>query len=120
MALRRLDHVTINCADLERSRAFYARVLEMRDGERPAFPFPGAWHYLGERPVVHLVGDAPSGTETGSFDHVAFEADDFAGVRSRLETLAIPFTENSVPGARLRQLFLHDPDGVKIELNFRG
>jgi len=120
MALQRLDHFTVNCADLDRSRAFYSRVLELRDGERPPFPFPGAWLYAGERPVVHLVGDGSGETATGAFDHVAFEAEDFAGTRSRFETLSIPFGENTVPGARLRQLFVHDPDGVKIELNFRG
>jgi len=120
MALQGLDHVTVNCADLARSRAFYADVLGMEDGHRPPFPFPGAWLYLGGRPVVHLVGDAMSGTGTGSLDHVAFAAQDFVGVKSRFEGLAIPFGENLVPGARVRQLFVHDPDGLKIELNFRG
>jgi len=120
MALHGLDHVTVNCADLGRSRAFYAQVLGLHDGERPAFPFPGAWLYLGGRPVVHLVGGAPSGDSTGSFDHVAFEADDFEGMRARLAALELAFEENAFPAARLHQLFVHDPDGVKIELNFRG
>ncbi len=120
MALQGLDHVTVNCADLARSRAFYAEVLGMEDGRRPPFPFPGAWLYLSGRPVVHLVGDAASGTDTGSLDHVAFEAQDIAAVRTRFEALGVKFQENAVPGARVRQLFLHDPDGLKIELNFRG
>ncbi len=120
MALKGLDHVTVNCADLDRSRAFYAEVLGMNDGARPAFPFPGAWLYLGERPVVHLVGAAKGAENTGSFDHVAFEAEDFAGVRARLDEMKIDYRENAFPAARLHQLFLRDPDGVKIELNFRG
>jgi catechol 2,3-dioxygenase-like lactoylglutathione lyase family enzyme len=120
MTLRRLDHVTVNCADLERSRTFYAQVLALRDGERPAFPFPGAWLYAGERPVIHLVGEGAAQPSTGAFDHVAFEAEDFDGTRARFEALNIPFRESRVPAAGLRQLFVHDPDGVKIELNFRG
>ena len=121
MPLKGLDHVTVNCADLERSRTFYAEALGMTDGERPPFPFPGAWLYLGGRPVVHLVGGAAPGAETtGSFDHVAFDADDIDTVRARLQAQGIAFQENNFAAAKIRQLFFPDPDGVKIELNFRG
>jgi catechol 2,3-dioxygenase-like lactoylglutathione lyase family enzyme len=120
MALHGLDHVNIRCADLARSRAFYAEVLGMTDGERPPFTFPGAWLYLGGRPVVHLVGGAAdTGADTGNFDHVAFEADDFDAMRSRLQAQAIAFQENIFAAAGLKQLFFPDSDGVKIELNFR-
>jgi len=120
MALRSLDHVNISCADLDRSRAFYADVLGLHDGKRPAFSVPGAWLYLGERPVVHLVGEARGGDDTGSFDHVAFEAEDFDGVSAHLARLNVTHETSNVPGAPVRQIFLLDPDGVKIELNFRG
>jgi catechol 2,3-dioxygenase-like lactoylglutathione lyase family enzyme len=120
MALKGLDHITVNCADLERSRAFYAEALGMTDGERPAFPFPGAWLYLGGRPVVHLVGGADAAGATGSFDHVAFEAEDFDEVRAQFTAMGVDFKENHFPAAGIRQLFFPDPDGVKIELNFRG
>lgn len=119
MALKGLDHVTVNCADLDRSRDFYSRALGLVDGDRPPFPFPGAWLYLDSRPVVHLVGGSDRTGPTGSFDHVAFEASDFEAVRQRLKGAEIPFAENVVPGFRIRQIFLDDPDGVRIELNFR-
>jgi catechol 2,3-dioxygenase-like lactoylglutathione lyase family enzyme len=122
MPLKSLDHVTVRCADLDRSRAFYGEVLGLRDGERPAFGFPGAWFYLGERPVVHLFGaDGGEGASpSGAFDHVAFEADDLAATLARLERLGVPHRRTSVPGVRLDQVFVHDPDGIMIELNFRG
>jgi catechol 2,3-dioxygenase-like lactoylglutathione lyase family enzyme len=121
MALHGLDHVTVNCADLARSRAFYVEALGMTDGDRPPFPFPGAWLYLGGRPVVHLIGGVASSAETtGSFDHVAFEAEDIDTLRSRLEAQGVAFHENNFAAIGLRQLFFPDPDGVKIELNFRG
>ncbi|MGH7023159.1 MAG: VOC family protein [Caulobacteraceae bacterium] len=120
MALRGLDHVTVNCADLEKSRAFYAGALGLADGERPPLPFPGAWLYAGGRAVVHLVGGARAATDTGSFDHVAFDAENFDAMRARLCDHEIAFGENDLPSFGLRQLFFLDPDGVKIELNFRG
>jgi catechol 2,3-dioxygenase-like lactoylglutathione lyase family enzyme len=118
MALSRIDHVTILCSDLARSRAFYANALGFVDGDRPPFNFPGAWLWLGGRAVVHLVGGRNAGmTETGSFDHVAFAATDLEGTRARLKKAGIPFRETAVPGRPLHQIFVVDPDGVSIELN---
>jgi catechol 2,3-dioxygenase-like lactoylglutathione lyase family enzyme len=122
MALLKLDHVTVLCSDLDRSRRFYAQVLEMPDGERPDFDFPGAWLYVGDRAAVHLVGDRNDVgvMPTGGFDHMAFDADDLPGTRARLNRLGVEFEEAAVPGGRLHQVFILDPDGVKIELNFRN
>ncbi len=121
MALTSLDHITVHCADLARSRAFYVDVLGMTDGARPAFNSPGAWLYLGGKPVVHLVAGVNKGDVKGSasLDHIAFDATDLDGTRKRLSTMEIPFTEMGVPGGALYQVFLHDPDGIKVELNFR-
>jgi catechol 2,3-dioxygenase-like lactoylglutathione lyase family enzyme len=120
MALTRLDHYTILCADLARSRAFYSDVLGMVDGDRPPFDFPGAWLYVGDRPVVHLVaGRNDKGVhETGSVDHVAFTGENASEMRERLTKRGVAFEERTVPGRPLRQIFLYDPDGVQIEINY--
>jgi catechol 2,3-dioxygenase-like lactoylglutathione lyase family enzyme len=122
MPLASLDHVSILCSDVERSRKFYSNVLGMKDGDRPPFDFPGAWLYVGDRPVVHLIGDRNDGSkdQTGSFDHYAFDAKDLEGMRKRLKKSGVEYTERAVPGRPLHQVFLHDPDGVMVELNFRG
>ena len=118
MALSRIDHITIRVRDLQRSRAFYAEALGLVDGDRPPFNFPGAWLWLGDRAVVHLVGGrAAASTETGAFDHMAFAASDLEGTRARLKKAGITFRETSVPGRPLHQIFFADPDGVSIELN---
>jgi catechol 2,3-dioxygenase-like lactoylglutathione lyase family enzyme len=89
------------------------------DGDRPPFNFPGAWLWLDDKPVVHLVGGRNDGElkSTGSFDHVAFAASDLDAVRARLAKAGIAYRETSVPGRPLHQIFFSDPDGVKIELN---
>jgi catechol 2,3-dioxygenase-like lactoylglutathione lyase family enzyme len=122
MALRGLDHVNVRCSDLARSRAFYGDALGLRDGERPSVNTPGAWMYLGDQPIVHLGSGGEAGERTGSsgFDHIAFNAEDLPGVRERLQRLEVPFRETGIPSMNLTQLFLLDPDGVKIEINFRG
>ena len=123
----RIHHFTIRCskAELDAVRAFYCEVLSMRPGPRPEFDFPGHWLYLADKVVLHLaaiVGD--SGVEANAerggsgFDHVSLHCTGLDATRTRLEALAIPFEELPVPGWPLRQIFLRDPVGSKIELTF--
>jgi catechol 2,3-dioxygenase-like lactoylglutathione lyase family enzyme len=123
MPLTELNHVTVRTEDLEGTRDFYRDALGLAEGPRPPLAFPGYWLYCGEQAVVHLVPPsgqigAGEGDATGNFDHVAFTADDFEGMRRRFERLGLAFRENEVPGIRLRQLFVQDPNKVMIELNF--
>jgi len=120
MAIVGLDHCTIRTADLDASVVFYEDILGLRRGERPAFLFPGAWLYCGSTPVVHLVGE-PSAVAggTGVVDHIAFCTNDLEGIKRNLSSHGIPFQERAVPGGTVNQVFLQDPDGVTIELNFQ-
>lgn len=118
-----LDHFTLQCRpeDLAELRGFYADVFSLEDGPRPAFPFPGHWLYSGDRPIVHLAGKltgrpAPS---TGFLDHISFQGRDLDGLRARLDDLGIPFAEVPVPGFPLHQIFLRDPQGLRLEVTFR-
>jgi catechol 2,3-dioxygenase-like lactoylglutathione lyase family enzyme len=133
LTIQALEHVTIRCAQLQRTRDFYVELMGLKDGERPNFPFRGHWLYLGGVPVVHLVEASDSAGAwgrdivipkaedgTGSFDHVAFRADDFQAMRERLKKAGVTFKERQVPGGRLSQLFVPDPEGVLVEINFRN
>lgn len=136
MSLSTLDHCSVRTAKLPETRDFYVDVLGMVDGDRPDFDFPGNWLYVGDKPVVHLVGidpDDPSGLEaylggavdpedaqgsTGAFDHVAFRAKDPQTLRKRLVERGLPFREREVPGLKLFQMFVEDPNGITVELNY--
>lgn len=133
MGVSALEHVTIRCAQLQRTRDFYVDLMGLTDGERPNFPFRGHWLYLGGIPVVHLVEATdtagawgrdiviPNPEEgTGSFDHVAFRGDDFEVMRDRVKAAGMTFKERVVPGRPLKQLFVLDPEGVLVEINFRN
>jgi catechol 2,3-dioxygenase-like lactoylglutathione lyase family enzyme len=119
MTIAGLDHITVNASDLDASRRFYVDVLGLRDGDRPAFDVPGIWLYATDHPIVHLVGGRESGAATtGPFDHFALQAADLLGVVGRLKAADIAYELFVVPGLERRQVFVTDPDGVKIELNF--
>jgi catechol 2,3-dioxygenase-like lactoylglutathione lyase family enzyme len=130
MPLGGLQHFTIEPQDLERSKNFYVNVLGLEIGDRPPLDFPGYWLYSGGTATVHLMGTRKPregivvrGTEkkfedTGRFDHIAFAASDLPGVRKRLKSKKVKFREQIVPRTGAAQIFLYDPDGVGVELNF--
>jgi len=125
MPLTQLNHVTVRTDDLDATRDFYGKVLGLTVGPRPPLAFHGYWLYCGDQAVVHLVPQnnaigGGAGETTGNFDHVAFTAEDFDGMRQHLKGLGISFREQDVPGVRIRQLFIQDPNHIMIELNFLG
>ena len=124
MGLNALNHFTIRVVDLERTKDFYAEILGLPVGHRPPLGFPGYWLYCGDIPTVHLIGPREGdGTPrasgaTGLFDHIAFSCTGLAAMRANLAAHNIQFTERIIPRDRQTQLFLHDPDGIAVELNF--
>ena len=134
MPLSHLEHFLVAADDIDATRDWYARVLGMRPGPHPEFGFPVHWMYIGELDVVHIGPSAKgageiqkkylgrtsrdSGTGTGALDHIAFRA---TGLRETMEHLRkenIAFNQRRASGQALYQLFFHDPNGIKIELNF--
>jgi catechol 2,3-dioxygenase-like lactoylglutathione lyase family enzyme len=121
MAVDALQHINLRSTDIDRSRDFYVDVIGLHVGPRPPIASVGYWLYLGAMPVIHLVQrapDTPSQSGAGVVDHVAFHGVDFETTRARFSTQGIMFREAVIPRDGTRQLFVHDPDGVKIELNF--
>ena len=130
MPLGVLQHFTIEPSDLERTKNFYCDVLGLENGDRPPLGFPGYWLYSGGVATVHLLGErkpregivvrgtAKKFDDTGRFDHIAFSATDLAGVRARLKKHKVEYREQVVPRTGAGQIFLYDPDGVGVELNF--
>ena len=146
MDIKRVDHYSIRTRDLDRSVRFYTEVIGLKAGPRPPFDFPGFWLYSGEPPadlnnsarnygLVHLMGwnpdkpgsldayvgarpDAKLESGTGSLDHVAFAATGREAMLERCRGRGVEFIERAVPILGLHQVFIKDPDGVTLELNF--
>ena len=102
-------------------RDFYCNVVGLHEGFRPAFERFGFWLYIGDKDVVHLItpkeGDGRS-SQKSSYDHVAFKTGDYLGVLKKLKSLNISFEEKPIPGMTAHQIFLRDPAGNRVELNF--
>jgi catechol-2,3-dioxygenase len=109
---------------LDRLQAFYCDVVGLRVGPRPPFTFFGYWLYAAGQPVLHLSeardDEERSGAPAGSFDHAAFDCEDRAAFERILAAHGVPFRLARVPLTGQVQLFVRDPAGNGVELNFKG
>ncbi|MGC2519854.1 MAG: VOC family protein [Burkholderiales bacterium] len=134
MPVTDLNHYLLRANDLERTKNFYCDVLGFQIMPRPEFPFPGYWLGVNGKIQVHLAQagvpnsklyylGSPRNAATnnsGVIDHVAFLAAEPDQVIARLEKLGVSCRPRSLPESELYQLFIKDPDGLTIELNFFG
>ena len=124
MTIRAVDHVNIRARRevLDTLQAFYCDVLGLAVGPRPPFPRPGYWLYAGGQAVVHLYEAEPGETRTTrddhTLDHFAFACVDLAAVEATLQRCGVGFNKAAVPGSGIVQLFVRDPAGHRVELNF--
>lgn len=134
MPLTDLDHYFVRANDLEVTKAFYCDVLGFEELPRPAFPFAGYWLGLNGKVQVHmgehgmpdaekfyLGTTARSATDNaGVVDHIAFVATDPEEFHRRLTALGVPARKRYFHEIGLCQMFVDDPNGLTLELNFPG
>lgn len=114
-----LDHINVETTDLESSVRFYRDVLGLSVGWRPSFGVDGAWMYVDDQPIVHLVvRDSVNPAPTGAIHHVALRASGLDRVKQTLAEEGLSFEATVVPDLNVTQVFVDDPNGVKLELNF--
>jgi catechol 2,3-dioxygenase-like lactoylglutathione lyase family enzyme len=133
MPIHHLEHFLLQCADIEATADWYVRVLGLRDGDHPDFKIPVKWLYAGDTDVIHITEGGANVSEnrmkylgqqstalsgTGVIDHVAFRTTGLKDMMARLQQQKVKYTTRRADDQALFQIFLFDPNGVKIELNF--
>lgn len=122
MSVGVLDHFNVKTTKLDETVKFYDDVLGLKPGDRPNFAFPGAWIYSEGRAVLHLIDisgtDQDAKDDTGCVDHIAFVSRGFEAMKQHLEKGGHAYEAREVPGGRLLQIFVRDPNGVLLELNY--
>jgi catechol 2,3-dioxygenase-like lactoylglutathione lyase family enzyme len=142
MMIRRLEHYNIRTTKFEETVKFYDDVLGMKCKRAPMAPetMPATWIYDDSGvAAVHLTPVDPKDPLTsysriaqyrgvdkdaafqgsGAIDHVAFECDGYDEILGRLKKHNVEYAANDFPNFSLKQLFIKDPNGVTLELNFR-
>jgi catechol-2,3-dioxygenase len=109
-------------AMLEELRSFYSEVVGLEVGPRPPFRSFGYWLYAGPQAILHLSearpGESRPAQPIGTFDHAAFRCTDRAAYERELTKRGIRFTTALVPETGVSQIFITDPAGNGVELNF--
>jgi catechol 2,3-dioxygenase-like lactoylglutathione lyase family enzyme len=119
MATTGMNHFTILTDDVPRTVAFYRELLGLVDGERPDLGFPGAWMYVGDTAVLHIIGGKQkSELKPGVIDHIAFSANDLDATLARLTSRGIEHVCRRQAGTGVWQVFFYDPNGARVELDF--
>ncbi len=111
-----LNHIAIECADLENSIRFYTDIIGLQQIPRPNFDFNGAWFALGSQ-ELHLIERVGLPSVKRNNHHYSLKvADVFEAEKALLQN---GFSTMSAPSPRpdgAIQLFLTDPDGYVIEI----
>ena len=119
MAVEGMNHFTILTDDVDGTLDFYDELLGLTAGPRPNFDFPGAWLYAGGAPILHVIGGRPkSELKPGVIDHMAFTGRDLSGTLAKLKARGIEHTCRRQVGSGTWQVFLHDLNGAKVEIDF--
>lgn len=126
-----LDHVNIVTDDLPGTACFYRDLLglDVRDGPPPLAPSDVQWLYDGQgRAIIHanrhgaqaVVARDTSAAATGAIHHVAFSCTGYSAMEAKVAAMGLAVRTNALPSIGLRQMFVEDPNGVLLELNFFG
>lgn len=121
----KVNHFAIIVSDAEKSKDFYVGIMGAKIANRPNFPAPGYWLWLGNI-QLHLIEGKHAGIEashakgvaTGHVNHLSLEVHDFDETEKRLKANNVKYTKNLVPEGDdvIHQLFIPDPDGHYIEI----
>jgi catechol 2,3-dioxygenase-like lactoylglutathione lyase family enzyme len=134
MPVTELNHYFVRANDLERTKQFYCDVLGFEVMPRPDFPFPGYWlgvngkiqvhmgpHGVPNSELYYLGTTSRSATDnSGVVDHIAFLASEPEKFVKRFADIGLAHRNRYFPEFKLFQMFVKDPNGLTIELNFFG
>ena len=133
MTIEAIDHVNIRTADVLSTSQFFADILDMTIKHAPGYDdlSVAAWLYDDDDKAAVHIGDASisypwemdasvQASGSGRVHHVAFRCNGYEKMTQKLMLKGIEFNSNTVAEANLRQLFITDPNGILLELNFFG
>lgn len=121
MRLTGFDHVNVRTANLDSMVKWYDRVLGLKSGNRPDFRFPGAWLYLGDDAIIHLVAveGEPASVEP-KIEHFAIRAEGMQDFLNHLRAEGVEARVAVIEDFEITQVNIHDPDGNHIHIDFIG
>lgn len=123
MAVLDINHYNLRVPkeNIDELLSFYTSVIGLTVGHRPLKSF-GYWLYAGKKSLLHLslasVDEKREYDKQNAIDHIAFSCSQLKDFENQLTKAGVLFSRKEISETGQVQLFLHDPMGNKIELNF--
>jgi catechol 2,3-dioxygenase-like lactoylglutathione lyase family enzyme len=119
MPAHAMSHFTVLTKNVAATETFYGELLGLRTGYRPPISRPGVWLYAGEHPILHVIDPVEMPQQpAGVLDHMAFNATGLKEVAGKLKQRGITYDLSQQGETGTWQMFFHDVNGAKVELNF--
>lgn len=120
----RLNHIAVHVHDLEKSTAFYEKVLNLKKIPEPFKDGLHTWFTLHQAGQLHLIQGAEKDIPKNKNNHLCFSVNSVDAFVKILEQQKIPYSNwpgqpqtvtTRVDG--VKQIYFQDPDGYWIEIN---
>jgi lactoylglutathione lyase len=120
----RLNHMSLQVRNLDRSAKFYQEVFLLPEIECGARKSNIRWFGIGDRQSVHLIEGEFGATHVTRSTHFCISTSDLDGAIEHLRNLNVAFCDAAgaqgkihVRADGVRSVYLQDPDGYWIEVN---
>lgn len=119
-----IEHINISAplTLLITVKDFYCTLFALQPGFRPNFFRRGFWLYANgnTNAIIHLTAsnEHHPAKSQGFLDHIAFQTSGLKNIIARLNAMNIPYQTEQLTDIGMTQLFLQDPAGITIEINF--
>ena len=126
LQLKRLGHVLMRVADVERSKAFYSNVLGFEVVEQDP-EHGGVFMTLGEHghtlditPVEDPATAQPPAQNRLGVHHIAFQVDSYEALKDAYFTLQEQGVkvDRAIDHVSQKSIYFYDPDGNRLEIYY--
>lgn len=120
----RINHIALYVFDLEKSRDFYEKVVQLTWIKNPFNDSLHEWFSIGDAAQLHIIKGAKELTEHIKNSHICFSVPSVPDFITNLNKHHIGYT--NWPGEAnaitvrpdgIKQIYFKDPDGYWIEVN---
>lgn len=118
------NHIALSVKDVDKSVAFYQKVLGLKEIPNTASTSSTRWLSFDDSRQIHLIPRPHQVIQTSKEVHFALSISDYENFVNHLESLQITFSDWDgadnqiyVRDDGIRQIYFQDPDGYWVEIN---
>jgi catechol 2,3-dioxygenase-like lactoylglutathione lyase family enzyme len=116
--IKGVDFVYVFTEDIAKAEAFYAGTLELPELKRYG-QMPGIEYQAGNLTVAVIQSEAFGQPFAPSSQSIAFQVDDVAAAREKLEAGGVSFVADTIDSGVCHMAFFQDPDGNSLMFHNR-